>query len=138
MKLTPWFLLLICITACKDKYNPEIHLPSSGLLVVEGFVNTGTGPTTILLSRTAAIDHIADIPESRAQMEVQSETGISYPLSEDTIGKYSINQIPLDSSRKYRLHIKTSDGKEYLSDYSEVKNHPRLIQWDGKQDPTNS
>ena len=27
----------------------------------------------------------------------------------------------MDSSRKYRLHIKTSDGKEYLSDFSEVK-----------------
>ncbi|MEJ0083717.1 MAG: DUF4249 domain-containing protein [Puia sp.] len=126
MKLIPWFLLLICLAACKDKYNPEIHLPSAGLLVVEGFVNTGTGPTTILLSRSSSIDHIADIPESGAQIEVQSETGISYPLSADTIGKYSISQLSLDSSQKYRLHIKTADGKEYLSDYSEVKKSPPI------------
>ena len=39
MKSILRFLFLICITACKEKYNPEIHLPSSGLLVVEGFIN---------------------------------------------------------------------------------------------------
>jgi Domain of unknown function (DUF4249) len=121
MKLLPWFWLLISIAACKDKYNPDVHLPTSGFLVVEGFINAGTGPTTISLSRTAALDHIVEIPEPGAQIEIQSEPGASYPLSEDTIGKYSINQFSLDSSRKYRLHIKTADGKEYLSDYSEVK-----------------
>ena len=121
MKFTPWFFLLIFIAACKDKYNPEIHLPASGLLVDEGFINAGTGPTTISLSRTAAIDHIAEVPEPGAQIEIQSEAGISYPLSEDTNGHYSISQISLDASLKYRLHIKTADGKEYLSDYSEVK-----------------
>jgi len=120
MKLIPWFLFLISVAACKDKYNPDIHLTSAGLLVVEGFINAGTGPTMISLSRTAAIDHIAEIPEAGAQIEVQSESGVSYPLSEDTIGKYSI-QLPIDASRKYRLHIKTGDGKEYLSDFSEVK-----------------
>ena len=41
MKLYPWFLFLISIAACKDKYNPDIHLPSAGLLVVEGFINVG-------------------------------------------------------------------------------------------------
>ncbi|HET7000314.1 MAG TPA: DUF4249 domain-containing protein [Puia sp.] len=121
MKFIHWFLLIIFIPACKDKYNPEIHLPSSGLLVVEGFINAGTGPTTITLSRSAAIDHITEIPEHGAQIEVQSETGASYPLSEDTIGIYSINQLLLDSTLKYRLHIRTSDGKEFLSDFSDLR-----------------
>jgi hypothetical protein len=121
MKLIPWFLLFISIAACKDKYNPDIHLSSDGLLVVEGFINAGNGATTISLSRTAAINHIAELPEPGAQIEVQSESGASFPLSEDTIGKYSINQLSIDASRKYRLHIKTADGKEYLSDFSEVK-----------------
>ncbi len=121
MKLIPWFLLLISTAGCKDKYQPDIHLPSTGFLVVEGFINAGTGPTTISLSRTTAIDHITDIPESGAQIEVQSESGASYPLSEDTAGKYSVNRLSIDVSRKYRLHIKTADGKEYLSDFSEVK-----------------
>ncbi|HLA59209.1 MAG TPA: DUF4249 domain-containing protein [Puia sp.] len=126
MKLIPLFLLLICITACKDKYDPDIHLSSSGLLVVEGFINAGTGSTTISLSRTTAIDHIAEIPEPGAQIEVQSENGTSYPLSEDTNGNYSINQLSPDPSQKYRVHIKTSDGKEYLSDFSEVKKSPPI------------
>ena len=114
-------MLLISVAACKDKYNPDIHLPSSGLLVVEGFINSGTGPTIISLSRTAAINHITEIPEPGARIEVQSEPGASYPLSEDSIGIYSVKQLSLDSSIKYRLHIKTSDGKEYLSDFSAVR-----------------
>ena len=121
MKSILRFLFLICITACKEKYNPEIHLPSSGLLVVEGFINSDTGSTTILLSRTAAIDHITEIPEAGAQIEVQSETGASYPLSEDRVGTYFVNQLSLDPTLKYRLHVRTSDGKEYLSDFSVVR-----------------
>lgn len=121
MKLIPWFLLLITMAACKDKYDPDIHLPSSGLLVVEGFINAGTGPTTIALSRTSAIDHITEIPEPGARIEIQSEPGVSYPLEENANGNYSINQLSLDSALKYRLHIKTAEGKEYLSDFSEVK-----------------
>jgi hypothetical protein len=121
MKLNSWFLLLICIAACKDKFKPDIHSPSSGLLVVEGFINSGMDTTTILLSRTSALDQIEEIPEPGAQVEVQSETGASYPLTELTSGKYMVSQLSLDSALKYRLHIKTSNGKEYLSDFSEVR-----------------
>jgi Domain of unknown function (DUF4249) len=121
MKLNSWFLLLICTAACKDKFNPDIHLPSVGLLVVEGFINSGIDTTRISLSRTAALDRIEEIPESGAQIEVQSETGASYPLTELTSGKYIVSQLSLDSGLKYRLHIKTYNGKEYLSDFSEVR-----------------
>jgi hypothetical protein len=136
MKIRHWFVLLLCAASCKDKYDADVHLPSSGFLVVEGFINSGVGSTAISLSRSAAIHDIADIPEPGAQMEIQSESGISYPLTDQTNGNYSTGQLSLDSSQKYRLHIKTADGKEYLSDFSAVRKSRQIdsVGWEAGWD----
>ncbi len=126
MKLRTWFLILILFWACKDKYMPHINYSASGILVVEGFINTGNGPTTILLTRLAPLNNISTIPEPGAQVEVESEQGARFSLSETSPGNYSISQIPIDSTQKYRLHIKTSNGKDYLSALTEVKITPPI------------
>jgi len=126
MKVKVWFLLLILFWACKDKYMPHINYPNSGILVVEGFINTGNGPTTILLTRLAPLNNISTIPEPGAQVEVQSEQGAKFSLSETGGGNYSINQIPIDSTQRYRIHIRTTDGKDYLSALTEVKITPPI------------
>jgi Domain of unknown function (DUF4249) len=126
MKLKTWFLILILFWACKDKYMPHINYPTSGILVVEGFINTGNGPTTILLTRLAPLNNISTIPEPGAQVEVESDQGARFSLSETSPGNYSINQIPIDSTQKYRIHIKTSNGKDYLSALTEVKITPPI------------
>ena len=136
MKAKIWFLVLILFWACKDKYMPHINYPASGFLVVEGFINTGNGPTTITINRSSPLDSIRVIPEPGAQVEVQSEQGASFSLSETGGGNYSIDQIPIDSSQKYRIHIKTSNGKEYLSELSEVKITPAIdtVEWKAGSD----
>jgi hypothetical protein len=57
---------------------------------------------------------------------VQSENGIGYSLTEQTAGHYSIDSIPMNPALKYRLHIKTSNGKEYLSDLAAAKITPPI------------
>jgi Domain of unknown function (DUF4249) len=126
MKVKAWFLILILFLACKDKYMPHINSPASGILVVEGFINTGNGPTNILLTRVAPLNDISTIPEPGAQVEVESEQGARFGLSETGGGNYSINQIPIDSTQRYRIHIRTSDGKDYLSALTEVKITPPI------------
>src|SRR5579862_8752383 len=126
MKLRIWFLVFILFWACKDKYMPHVSYSASGILVVEGFINTGNGPTTILLTRLAPLNNISTIPEPGAQVEVESEQGLRYSLSETSPGNYSINQIPIDSTQRYRIHIKTSNGKDYLSALTEVKITPPI------------
>ncbi|HSZ33885.1 MAG TPA: DUF4249 domain-containing protein [Puia sp.] len=126
MKSKIWFLILILFWACKDKYMPHINYPASGILVVEGFINTGNGPTTISLTRVAPLNNIGVIPEPGADVQVESERGVSFKLSETGGGNYSIDQIALDSSQKYRVRIRTSNGKEYLSALTEVKITPPI------------
>jgi hypothetical protein len=121
-----WFLILILFWACKDKYTPHVNSSASGTLVVEGFINTGNGPTNILLTRVAPLNEISTIPEPGAQVEVESEQGARFSLSETSPGNYSINQIPIDSTQKYRIHIKTSNGLDYLSALTEAKITPPI------------
>jgi hypothetical protein len=120
------FLSLMALGACKDKYMPHINTPAISYLVVEGFINAGTGPTTITLTRASGLDSIAVIPETSAQVEVQSANGAGYPLSEQPGGNYTADQVPVDPAQQYRLHIKTSNGKEYVSDLSEVRMSPPI------------
>jgi hypothetical protein len=131
MKLRTWVFLMMIGGACKDKYMPHINQPASGFLVVEGYINSGNDSTFIILSRSSGLDSIQIFPEPAAQVEVQSEQGASFPLAEQPGGKYAVNQLPIDPAQKYRVHIRTSNGKEYLSDLSEVKITPPIdsVNW---------
>ena len=126
MKLKSWFLIFVLFLSCKDKYMPHVQYPSAGFLIAEGFINAGDSPTTIILTRASRLDSIQTIPETGALLDVQAENGASWPLTEDSGGKYTIVHIPIDPGERYRLHIKTSNGKEYLSDLSEVKISPPI------------
>ena len=64
--------------SCKDIYDPLIETKTTGLLVVEGFINSGQGPTTIHLSRSSGLDDAALKPELGAQVDVEGEDGKTF------------------------------------------------------------
>jgi len=117
--------------ACKEKYMPEISKPDTGFLVVEGFINVGTGPTIIQLTRTAGLDSTHFSFEAGAHVLVETESGMNFPMTESSPGKYIVNQVtPIDGQR-YRVHITTKNGRNYLSDLTEVKTTPEIdsVNW---------
>ncbi len=132
MKLIHRFIIIILIAGCKDKFVVQTNTPASGFLVVEGFVNL-SGSTSIRLTRSSGLDSPLVIPEPGAQVEVQSDIGVSFPLTELPGGYYSDSAMFLDPSQQYRLHIRTTNGKEYLSDFSATKITPPIdtVTWTG-------
>ena len=136
MKTIHWLFILILLGGCKDKYNAPVHIPATGYLVEEGFINVGNGPTNIKLSRATGLDSPYVLPEYNAQVSVESENGSSYPLTEQGNGNYSINQVPVDFSQKYRLKINSASGKEYQSDLSVAKITPEIdsLSWKAVSD----
>ena len=126
MKRLCGLLLLVALGGCQEKYVANVHLPATGFLVVEGFINVGAGSTTIRLTKATGLDSIYINPESGAYVEVESQSGASYPLSQIAAGVYSVDQLPIDVSQQYRIHIKTSVGNDYVSDYSAVKITPPI------------
>jgi hypothetical protein len=135
MKMKHWILILFMLGACTDKYVANIKGQATGFLVVEGFINI-TGTTNIRMSRSTGLDSPVLIPETGAQVEIQSTNGASISLSELTTGNYSDTGLSLDPTQLFRLHIKTSKGKDYLSDLSSVNISPPIdsLSWTAASD----
>ncbi|MEO6979769.1 MAG: DUF4249 domain-containing protein [Mucilaginibacter sp.] len=70
---------------------------------------------------------------------MESDQLNSYPLTETRNGNYASPGLNLDGSHKYRLKIKTADGKQYASDFEPVLTTPAIdsvgyvVQTDGVQ-----
>lgn len=122
----------IIFAGCKQSYNPPAITTSKNYLVVDGFINAGTDSTIFTLSRTANLDSVESLnPELGAQLIVQGSNGYSTQLPELGNGRYGTGGLSLASTQNYRLSIATSNGAEYLSDYTPVKASPQIdsISW---------
>ena len=130
-KIYVFLIFSLLIIGCKERYESPVVSPTTGYLVVEGVVNSGQGGTVLTLSRTTKLD-TRDIEYERgAQVKVEGEDKTTYTLLESQAGRYTAQNLNLNTAKKYRLNIKTSNGKVYLSDFVVVKNNPPIdsITW---------
>jgi hypothetical protein len=127
----------LIFSECIRPYEPSLKPSDINSLVVEGYID-GNAPTHILLSRAREVspgDTAARKYELNASVSVEDDQQNVYPLTEIGNGAYSsVNALNIDPSHKYRLHILTSDGKEYASDYVPFKSSPPIdsIGWNLK------
>jgi hypothetical protein len=113
--------------SCKKPYNPTVTTTNYNYLVIEGLINTGQDSTIFKLSRTVPIGaSIANNPETGATITVENDKSSVYALKEIKKGIYAAASLNLDTTHKYRLRVKTTDGKEYLSDFVQAKNSPPI------------
>lgn len=121
------FLMGMSIPGCIKPYNPNIHSPATGYLVVEGNLNTAPAPTTITLSRTEPLtDTASQIFENGASVAVECSDGTTDPAVFGGNGTYNFGALPLDSTKTYRLSIQTTDGNQYYSKYVPVISNPPI------------
>ena len=59
-------------------------------------------------------DSVAIVYEHNAQVNIEDENGAVYPLNERDNGNYISRYLSLNPATQYRIHIKTTDGKEYF------------------------
>lgn len=120
-------VLFLAMDGCKKPFNPPAIKVNTSYLVVEGIINTGSDSTKITLSRTVKISEgVKSDPELHAGVVIESDKGDKYTLTEMDKGMYGMAPKDLNSSAKYRLSIKTSANKSYLSDYTPVKISPAI------------
>lgn len=133
MKKLFYSCIVLLAIGCKQRFEPPVTPPVNGYLVVDGVINSGAGSTNIRLSRAVALADSARMKNERnAVVRVEGEDNSVFPLAEVSQGLYSIPQMSLNANVKYRLYIKTSDGKEYTSDYSRVIKTPAIdaVRWE--------
>ena len=127
---TPLIFLLSAVIffSCKKEFTPTGALAGTDkFLVIDGFINAGNDSTFIKLSNTQKIDTLNKVaPVTGATLTVESDANNSFALTEVRPGTYAAPPTALNIAQKYRLRVKTADGKEYLSDFVVVKNAPAV------------
>jgi len=136
-KILLYLLFAILLGGCRDNYELPLRDTDKSLLVVEGVLNAGQGPTKITLSQTVKISEGASFkPVLLALLSVESKDGSSYALEEKGNGSYTHEKLPLTIGQEYRLRIKTKDNKEYLSDFVVARQSPDIdaVTWKREKD----
>src|SRR5215204_4315139 len=123
-------ILLVLATGCKEKFDIPAESPDTGYLVIEGVISPGPQETRIDLSRTNQPNSSTKQFEKRALVQVEGDDNSLQTLPETFDGTYT-SVLNISTTKQYRLRIKTSDGKEFLSDYVGVKVTPPIdsISW---------
>jgi hypothetical protein len=126
MRKLAYCCLTILLLCCKEKYDAPVTIPTTGYLVIEGYISA-TGPAELQISRTIPLaDTATRINETLAQVRIQGRDNSTYNFIENGPGRYIINNLSLNSSQQYRLYIKSREGKEYASDYVNVRIAPPI------------
>lgn len=127
LKIIIGCLITALVFSCKELYKPDVISSPNSYLVVEGVLNAGSGPTSIRLSRTFKLDDTASLRgERNAQVVVEGKDNSAIPLTMTADGIYSSPGLNLTINNEYRLRIKTTNGKEYLSDYVIARDTPPI------------
>jgi hypothetical protein len=141
MKKTKLFLFLsILLSNCRDAYEIPVKPSDKSLLVVEGILNSGSGPTRIRLSKSSKTNQpYTPQPEVNAVLTIEGKDNSTQFLTETGSGFYSASQLTLKPDIEYRLKITTSDGKLYASDFVKVFNTPPIdsVSWKKENDGIN-
>jgi hypothetical protein len=130
--IKPTTLLFLLLLGCIDPYKPKVIEEDISALVVDGFVNASEKTVSVDLSRTLPL--LADYnyePVTNATVVLEGEDGSSFLLYNNGAGKYSLSDLDLNESVKYRLYIENI-ANQYRSEYIKLKSSPLLdeITWE--------
>jgi len=115
-------LLIICLAffllmGCREPFDIELDQSGFSVLVIEGFIEVAGKESVINLSRTAPLGQAqSSLPETRAIVVLEDESTRTWSFTEDSPGVYTFTGF-LDFNNRYKLKIKTGNGKEYSSEY---------------------
>jgi len=120
-------VVVIIIYGCVKPYTPATTTTNANVSVVEGIINTGADSTIIKLSRTVIVTSATTAnPETKAIITVENAQATVGTLTETVKGTYGVPALNLDNTKQYRIRIKTSNGKTYVSDLVDAKVTPPI------------
>ena len=123
---TTAIITMTTIYSCQKPLDIKATDSNANVLVVEGFINTADS-TKVNLSRTVVIGNKTTAnPEGGANITIENATGTVATLTEKGKGYYVTPSQVLDNTKQYRIRIKTSNGKTYLSDLTDAKVTPPI------------
>jgi len=125
-------LFSLAVASCVEPYNPPAISETLDLLVVDGFIDIAGNSASVNLSKATPIaNDDGHVPELNATVRIEDDNGGRYSLTEEADGIYTSANMDLSLSKKYRLIIVRGNGKEYFTDFIELKETPPIdsISW---------
>lgn len=125
--LTFFFMLLagalMFMTSCVEEYWPELGAKYEEVLVVDGQINDKPGPYQVVLSLSTKVEQPFFVPLTGAQVTVNDNLGNIEYLNEVEEGVYQTSNLDFTGivGRSYQLKIITENGKQYESNFEELK-----------------
>jgi hypothetical protein len=110
-----FFIVALC--TCIDPYKPNLS-GNESYLVVEGMITDEAVPYEIKLSRTIQTQDAIPEKVTDAVVTITDENGNQTALINSGNGSYKTNGAVFTGivGKEYSLHIKTKEGKEYMSE----------------------
>jgi hypothetical protein len=122
-----FIMVVIAFASCRKTLDIPAITTNANILVVEGLINIGADSTKIKLSRTVVIGNKKTAnPEANALVTIENAQGMIATLKQTVAGTYVSPGLNLTSTQKYRVRIRTNNGKTYLSDLVEAKVTPPI------------
>jgi hypothetical protein len=116
-------------TSCLERYHPDELYLREGLLVINAHITDQAGTQTIEISRSANIEGSRFEPEMDCFVLLSREDGESMEFSiSENPGLYTADLTTdfLTTGIQYQLQVITGDGKEYLSDFDQIRPVPAI------------
>ncbi|NOQ24111.1 MAG: DUF4249 family protein [Bacteroidales bacterium] len=123
MKISNFLLIfLLIIIGCKDEFILELD-DFEPLIVVDGLITNEDGPYMLTISQSMPVNFLEKIPYENCIVTLIENTGTIEILAEIEPGRYvsSENGIKGIIGNEYSISIFTPEGKEYHSDFQELK-----------------
>ncbi len=128
LQFYPIVIVAFLVFACIEPYAPPNVKTDQNLLVVDALLNGTTGEANVILSRSIPLSEtISQRPELGAFVSIETQLGNTFFLNDNSnSGQYSKTGISFLPNDQYRLVITTQDGKQYQSDYVELRQTPLI------------
>ena len=122
-------LALGLLSSCIERYFPATELNFQSQMVIDGTIAPGRSEQEIMISKSSPTGDPKFTSVSGCKVSVEDSKGISFPFYESKdVGHYlgDIDEAFLVPGERFRLHVRTFKGIEYVSSYEEMLPCPEV------------
>lgn len=122
------YIFVLLLGACVEPINLPVNDADVNFLAVDAYLDVTHGEANVKLMRAVPINEERLPFEDDAFVAVEDNSNNQYVLSNLDSGRYKLTGFSSSADSQYRLYVKTSNGKEYRSEFVTVKPAPDIKQ----------
>lgn len=107
--------IFIAVFGCTTPYNYQSSSAYEDVIVIESTITNQNKTHEVKVTRAYKLDEKSPTFETGAVVFVTDNIGNKYDFKQNTDKYTSVNTFQVAPDRQYQLHVKTKDGRSYIS-----------------------